>query len=335
MHVLGSISQPERVASPWVSVNGRGRRPFSLGPDLHRLADAGDFTLELDRRSLRAGEGQAGRNTLTIGAWTLTGEPITTTVQLQVAAPREWPLPYAVDFRELAAADDEQSAASRLQSVVEVVDGRWELTAEGVRTAAPYYDRVLAFGDGTWRDYELRADVVINRLFPSRDGRRLQGPPYLSHVHTSFNLRWAGYPNDGFQPRRDWQAIGALVALRSDWPPSELALGRRDAFWWMHYGRAAKGRGKTTRSQRNTADRLLLPEGEPLGYRLRVQTLDESTARYAAKVWPLAFPEPDDWQMTGVDEAEAIASGCVAFVVHHSDATLQRIEVQPLGKPGE
>ena len=310
VHVLGRVSDPADAVSASYSVNGRGRTPLAIGPDLHRLANAGDFNAEVDRADLRVGE-----NTVRIAFWTRRGVPVRKDVTLVVAEPKPWPLPYAVDFREV----------ERLSDVVEVTDGLWELTEDGVRTAAPYYDRVLAFGDASWRDYELYAEVIVHRRFPPTDGRRTNGPPYLDHTHTSFNLRWAGFPDDGWRPRRDWMAVGSLVAMRSD-----LRTPNAGSYWWMHFGRGVPG-VKAKRSVVTKETRLPFPEGVPHAYRMRVRTTGNRAARYSAKAWPLGEPEPAEWQMVAEDAAEAVPGGCAAFVVHHSDSTLRRVEVTPLG----
>ena len=307
IHVLGSIQHCEEVADAYYQLNGGKRRQFSLGPDLHRLARRGDFNLEIERSSLKVGD-----NKLRVNLRTPLGQDVTREIVLQYVSSNESALPIEIDFSEV----------QDLQDVTEVVDGKWKLTKEGIRTAEPYYDRTLAFGDIGLRDFEVTACIVFHRQLPKLDGRNPKGPPYLSHAHTSFNMRWGGFPDDGYQPRRDWQNIGALVALRSD-----LATPSKGSYWWMHFGRSIRGmpanRSVMLKEQRNE-----IAEGERYNYRMRVTTESGTASRYSAKVWKDGASEPDQWQMQAVDQSEALSSGCVLFVVHHSDVTLCRLKIE-------
>ena len=307
INILGSIRPSALAANPYFRVNGGTLRPFVLGTDLHRLANDGDFNLEIDRASLKP-----GKNVVQIHVRTPKGVDVTRDVEFQYEQGRKWELPYKVDFTKV----------SSIQDVVEVIDGKWRLTNDGLRTAEPYYDRQIAFGDSSWKDYELEAEILIHRMLPDLQGRNQGAPPYLSHSHVSFNLRWAGHPDDGFSPRRDWQNLGSLVALRAD-----LSTPNRGSYWWMHFGRGVKGR-PAKRSLTVREKRLSVQPDTRYRYRMKVETLGEARARYSTKMWATEDAEPDDWQMVAVDESERFASGSAVFVVHHSDVTLCSIVVR-------
>ncbi len=309
VNVLGSIRPARHAADVWYRLNGGKRRQLVRGPDLHRLARPGDFNVELDRSHLRKGE-----NTLQITMYDLWGRKVNKEVVLDNRPDGRAELPFEVDF----------SKVENLQEAVEVIDGRWELVEDGVRIAEPYYDRQLAFGDASWQDFELHAEIVFHEHFVGFRGRNRQGPPYLSHAHTSFNMRWAGHPDDGAVPRRAWQNLGSLVALRSD-----LATPAKGSYWWLHYGVPQPGR-KAKRSEMTPEKRFQIELGERYHYRMRAETLDENRTRYSTKVWKEGDPEPDGWQTTGVDESESVRSGSIVFVVHHSDVTLCRVRVERL-----
>ena len=309
INVLGSFSHPELVADVKYRLNGRRSNQVVLGPDLHRLANAGDFNLEIERSQLKSGE-----NTIEISASSLLGRPIRKSVMINYTGGQRWQLPYEVDF----------SSLDRLQDAVEIIDGRWTLTEGGVRTAEPYYDRQLAFGDSRWTDFELHAEVLFHHHFVNVAGRNKGGPPYLSHAHASFNMRWAGHPDDGFFPRRDWMNLGSLVAVRRD-----LAQINKGSYWWMHFGKGLRGRhGKRSLSLAET--RFPVAPETRWHYRIRVETIDKFQSRYSAKLWQDGHPEPADWQMQAVDESETVPAGSVVFVVHHSDVTLCRVRVDSL-----
>ena len=308
-NVLGSVTSPERFVNRSYSLNGTGRTPFSLGTDLHRLARSGDFNLEIPRDKLRTGE-----NTIGVFGNTPEGTPIKTELVLVRSPQRTWPLPYAVDF----------STVDEVTSHVEVIDGQWTLDPDGLRTEQPYYDRQISFGDSNWKDYELYAEVQINNRLTDLDGRRPGGPPYLSHSHVSFNLRWGGHPAGDYQPRRDWMNLGSLVALRCD-----RANKNRGMYPWLHFGRGIKGL-QSTRSMMDRDRRIMITDGETYAYRMRVKTLASTEAEYWFRVWKIDQAEPTTWMIRGVDAAEANPSGGVVFVVHHADATLKRVSVEPI-----
>lgn len=309
IHILGNIDNSEQVAEAYFQLNSGKRRQFSLGPDLHRLARRGDFNLEIERSSLKM-----GNNTLRVALRTPLGRDVKKDITIQYDGSTECRLPIEIDF----------SKVDNLQDVTEVVDGKWTLTDDGVRTAEPYYDRTLVFGDAELTDFEVTASIIFHRHLPKLNGRNPQGSPYLSHAHTSFNMRWTGFPDDGHQPRRDWQNLGALVALRSD-----LAMPNKGCYWWMHFGRGIRG-VPARRSVMSKDQRYQIAEGELSNYRMRVVTESKNASKYSAKVWKVGQPEPDQWQMEAVDTSEAFPSGCVMFVVHHSDVTICRLQIAEL-----
>jgi len=309
INILGSIEPASNAANVWYRLNNEKARQLVLGPDLHRLARRGDFNVEIERSRLRS-----GRNTFQIMLHDLWGRKRVAELQINFVPGRSWRLPYHVDF----------SKVNNLQSVVDVIDGKWELTEHGVRTAEPYYDRTFAFGDSNWKDMELHAQLIFHRQFVDFQDRLHSGPPYLSHAHTSFNMRWAGFPEDGAVPRRAWQNLGSLVALRSD-----LAQAKAGSYWWMHYGYARRG-PKVKRSEMTRDRRFAIELEQRYHYRMRVETVAGENARYSARLWKDGDPEPAEWQMVGTDAAETVPSGSVVFVVHHSDVTLCSIDVVEL-----
>lgn len=310
VNLLGSIKPAAAVADMSYRINGGRRRPLILGPDLHRLARSGDFNVEIERDALTP-----GKNVVQIHCRTLHGVDLDREVVLEYQPKTSWPMPYEVNFAEL----------DSIQDAVEIVDGKWQLTKHGVRTAEPYYDRTLAFGDASWTDFELEAEIIFHRHFVDFQRRNPDGPPYLSHAHTSFNLRWGGYPDDGWVPRRDWQSIGSLVALRCD-----LAQPKAGSYWWMHFGRAVSGK-PAQRSVMTRDVRYDIQLETPYRYRMRVETISDHQSRYRTKVWRSGEQQPTHWQMEAVDESESIRSGCVVFVVHHSDVTLCKVKADRLG----
>ena len=314
INVLGSISPASHAVNIFYQLNNEKPRQLVMGPDLHRLARDGDFNVEIERSRLKP-----GTNTFRITLHDLWGRKRVAELKIDFIAGNSWPLPYEVDFSEV----------TDLQSVVDVIDGKWRLTEDGVRTAEPYYDRTFAFGDGSWKDMELHAELIFHRLFVDFKDRARTGPPYLSHSHASFNMRWDGFPDDGKVPRRAWQSLGCLVALRCD-----LSESKAGSYWWMHYGLAKRG-VKAKRSEMARDTRFpIIPENR-YHYRMRAETMVDGNTRYSTRIWKDGDPEPQSWQMIGTDLAETVASGAIVFVVHHSDVTLCSVKVTKLKDANE
>ncbi len=309
INILGSIRPASQAANVWYRLNDEKPRQLVIGPDLHRLARRGDFNVEIERSRLRP-----GKNTFRITLHDLWGRKQVANLAINYVDGKSWPLPYQVDF----------SKVTNLQSVVDVIDGKWTLTEVGVRTSEPYYDRTFAFGDGSWKDMELHAELIFHRHFVDFKDRAHTGPPYLSHAHASFNMRWSGFPDDGVVPRRAWQSLGCLVALRCD-----LAQPKAGSYWWMHYGHARKGI-QAKRSEMTRENRYQIELDHPYHYRMRAETVDDGNTRYSTKLWKDGDQEPSQWQMVGNDFAETVPAGSIVFVVHHSDVTLCAIEVKKL-----
>ncbi|HIG54334.1 MAG TPA: hypothetical protein EYQ18_10215 [Candidatus Handelsmanbacteria bacterium] len=66
-----------------------------------------------------------------------------------------------------------------------IVDGLWSLTAGGVRTASPYYNRILSIGDESWKNYETTL-----RLTPHGFTASTPGSPTYDITHLGIAMRW-------------------------------------------------------------------------------------------------------------------------------------------------
>ena len=81
INVLGRVTPSDDVASLDYSLNDASLIPLSVGPDGHRLANPGDFNIEIDRAHLQSGENtvkildidDANGNGVTPLTWTETG----------------------------------------------------------------------------------------------------------------------------------------------------------------------------------------------------------------------------------------------------------------------
>lgn len=297
--ILGNVADEDGIASLSCSLNGGPMKQLTLGCNLHRLAEPGDFNAEIDRRALRDGP-----NTVELLVVDSAGASSRRTVTVNYTPGRTWPLPYSIDW----------SRVDNIQDVADIIDGRWSLDSTGVRSVSPYYDRVIGIGDSSWTDYEAILTVTWNKppLFTDK-----QGAPYQDHAHASICLRWGGHDNDGRQPLRKWWPLGGLAGLtvRSDSP------GKMQWYFW---------KGDGTRNLISDSTRAF-QIGRPYTYRVRVETLKDNQSRYSVKAWDAANEnEPANWDVVVQENEHDLQSGALLFVVHHGDVTFGNISVTPI-----
>ena len=151
INVLGTVQSEPGLAQLSYHLNQGPAHLLSTGPDGRRLAREGDFNVEIHRDSLQAGE-----NKLVITAVDSVSRAATTTARVLYDRPRSWPLPYAVVWDNV----------DTLQRAVQIVDGHWQRVPGGIRTVAPYYDRVIAVGDTSWTDYKVSTSVIFHGFTP-------------------------------------------------------------------------------------------------------------------------------------------------------------------------
>jgi hypothetical protein len=299
INILGNATAQDGIASLTMSLNGEPSQMLSLGCNLYRLAHPGDFNAEIDRRAL-----SEGANVVEIVATDSSGGSCRKKVTVNYAPGTSWPLPYSIDW----------SRVNNIQDVAQIIDGHWLLDSTGVRSAFPYYDRVIAMGDNSWKDYEAMLTVTWNCL-PVLNNKG--GAPYQDHAHASICLRWQGHDNDGRRPLRKWWPLGGLAGLttRADSP---------DKMQWYFW------KGDGSRHLMGDSTRAMVV-GRPYTYRVRVETLPDSKSRYSMKAWDAASEtEPHDWDMVVDENEQDLRSGTLLFVVHHGDVTFGNITVAPI-----
>jgi hypothetical protein len=299
INILGHIDDCEHIDSAVFSLNGSPERPLTLGCDLHRLARAGDFNIELSWEEVAL-----GANELTVSAHSKTGESLRNTVQITVAEECVWPLPYAVDFSQI---DD-------LQDAVQIVDGLWQLHKDGVRTMVPYYDRVLSMGDSSWSNYETTIRLTLHGFTPSEPG-----PPTYDVTHFGVAMRWRGHHSDGLQPSRQWYPLGAQGELL-------IKEDRRTCQWRILFDHFVAGK-----EPRYAVGHNELAFEKPFFVKTQVATLADGRSRYRFKQWREDLPEPIAWDVEGYEEDD-YTSGALCLVPHNSDVTIHEVRIEQLTK---
>ncbi len=295
VNLLGEVSPGSEIRSIWYRLNGGALLPLSFREDRKRLAKTGDFNVEILRSQLQPGE-----NRVEIVATSVGGVTIRTDATIEyIPDPGGWPLPYSIDW----------SQVSRISDAAQVVDGEWELTPAGVRTARRYYDRVLAFGDASWTDYEVSTTVTIHALTAPKTG-----PNSTNVTHVAIASRWPGHDPDGNQPTVKWHPLGATAEFR-------LGGGLQNCRWRIFDGQRAYHVESDRRRQ--------LAFETPYRMKHRVETLADGRTRYRVKLWAADESEPEAWDFERF-EPDDLESGSALLLAHHSDVTFGNVEVVPV-----
>ena len=295
INVLGNVRDSNRLSAISATLNDGEPIDLQVGSDTHRLANSGDFNIQLGWNDCRNGVNQ-----LRIDATWKDGTKWTARSRLRVDRDHRWPIPYQVDFREV----------TELQDVVQIVDGKWKLTDQGVRTEEPYYDRVLCIGDIHWTNYDALVDLTIHDFTTPRPG-----PPTYNVTHFGIALRWRGHTEDGRQPSRRWHPLGAQGEF--------LVKPNLSNCQW----RVLPGPKGATYADAKQSIEL----NRPLRIRARVETLDTSDTQYSFKLWPAELPEPSDWNIIHVESGSTdYESGAFCLVPHNTDVTIHSVKINPI-----
>ncbi len=283
INVLGRATDPEGVSSLSYRLNGGDPVDLSVGPDLRRLAFVGDFNIELNTSEL-----DEGTNHVEVTAVDAAGTSATQSTTITVSTAASWPLPYI----------GEGSLAARVSDVAQVVDGQW-IVDGGLRTEQLGYDRMIAFGDMAWSDYELLVPITVHS-FETGPIPAESGTPGIG-----VTLRWRGHTDNPV----------ICPQLHCGWLPS----GART--WYDH--------GTNVLSLDDASETLSMAAGETWLWKCRVETTSNGP-KYSSRVWRSDGSEPLTWDVTTQLGVDAIAAGAIAISAHHADITIGDLSVSPV-----
>ena len=299
INILGSVSSENGILSLTYSLNGGAAVPLSIGPDGKRLANSGDFNIDIDRKNL-----SVGANTIVISATDSLFAATVHTVTVNYFHKQSWPLPYSIDWRTV----------KTIRQAVQVVDGKWKLETDGIRVVEPYYDRVIALGDSSWTDYEVTAQVIFHGFRqPHKDTDGGAGV-----IHAAIAMRWPGHDEDGLQPCVKWYPLGATAEFR-------LMEGNPDDCRWRIIGDGGKD-WKVVNEENGRAIKL----GVRYNMKARVETRIDSSTLYSVKFWKSNTVEPDSWDLQAEEGIEDVQSGGALLIAHYTDVTFGNITVNRL-----
>ncbi len=298
INLLGTATASGALQSLRYRVDDQPNQALSWGSDLHRLALPGDFNIELAYEDL-----SPGRHQVQVEAHYQNGNQATGQVSFELKPETKWALPYEVDFRQ----------TKTLQQAVQIVDGNWRLTKDGVRTDQRWYDRVLSMGDTTWTNYEAKISLTLHDFTPPQ-----RSAPTYGVTHFGVALRWRGHTKDGRQPSRRWYPLGAQgeFLVKNDLTQNQWRI--------LHHG----GKGwKPTYGKTRHPTRL----NQPFWVRAQVTTLPDGRSRYRFKQWNQDQPEPSTWSVESTEPGETdYPSGALCLVPHNTDVTIHHVRVTPL-----
>ncbi len=292
VNVLGNVSDPDGVASLSYQLNGGDLKPLSLGPDTRRLLMPGDFNIDIDYAVL-----QPGANQVEIFAADANSNGSSTTVTVNYAAGHSWPLPYAIDW----------TTVETLSDAVQVVDGKWDFSSNGVRPVELGYDRLLAIGERFgWTDYEVTVPITIHGIDPAG----YQWPSVAPGL--ALMLRWQGHTKWGeWQPWIFWRPNGASA--------------------WYYYGGGPhlELQGDASVLVADTSGRTLTND-VPYYWKVRVETIAGTGSFYSMRVWEVGTAEPAAWDLAGWQGTDDLSTGSLLLIAHHVDATFGNLSVVPV-----
>jgi hypothetical protein len=261
-----------------------------VGPNGTRLADTGDFNVEIDHAIL-----SPGANTVVITATDNQNHTTTHTVTVNWAYSGQiWPLPYSIDW----------STVTNISDVAQVTDGQWAIQPDGtVRTMESGYDRLIAFGDVSWTDYQITAEITFNAVDCAvRGGGSLvvgwTGNTYGDPLALNPDQPTTGHP---FFGQGGYGPMGGLViyANSPNFPETTLA---QDAS-------------------------VQLTLGVPYMMKFAVQRTSSTTSEYSLKVWPASGTEPSSWNLQVQGDA---STGAALIGTFRGDVSFGNVSVVSL-----
>ena len=279
VNILGDVYTGGLISLSY-TLNGGGERDLSVGPDNARLLNEGDFNIDVAYDEL---DPSIQDDVVTIIARYDDGSAVTQDVTVQYEAGTDWSPNYSIDW----------STVTDIRDVVQITDGQWELTGDGLRIADPGYDRLVVMGDESWDFFEVQVAVTPHELFTVGGG-------------FGFVPWWNGHTDDpvaGWQPKTGWEPSTLLIYNGHSWTPH-----------FEIYNNIG-------------ATNYALTEGVKFNFTVRVEQSGTIDRTYKMKVWEDGTPEPTGWLMNETIAFDAPATGSFGLLAHLNDVTFHDVTV--------
>jgi hypothetical protein len=292
INILGNVLHVDELISLKCSLNGNEERQLNVGPDTKRLKESGDFNADIHCSEL-----DPGVNRLKLTAVYKNGLAFEKDVSIEFHNELQRVKTYSVDWNII----------DNIQEHVQIVDGKWERTPDGLRTSNTGYDRIFSIGDMDWRDYEVKVPVTIHGFDKTSDGRLKGGLGLL--------LRWNGHYYDGNQPYQEWRPNGTIAWYRARWEdpyPMCRTLNISDA--------VVKDRALVE----SEAVELML--NTCYIFKFNVKTHTDHTSEYRFEAYPEGYPENRLCNLSISGRRGESRNGSLLVIAYHTDVTIGNIE---------
>ena len=297
-NILGNVSSDIIIDTLTYEVNNNGlMQKLPLGSDGFdfRLENKGDFNIEIDHTTL-----EPGPNSVTIRAKDTQGQITTKTVTINYA-PADIGLPsaYITDWKSLG------NDIQKVEDIAHVVDGLWNLTADGIRTKEDGYDRAISIGDMNWlsNNYEVTVPFILHSDFTG----------------IGFGVGWQGHEINNHQasrsPRVGWP-LQSLVWIRGEMGRSTLEIltykgeNSLPKEWELQVG------------MKKPLTPLIL--NQKYWLKSYSKPLSNSMSRFYAKFWKDGDGEPDSWM---INADVSTRDGSILLVTYEADVTFGNVSV--------
>ena len=187
---------------------------------------------------------------------------------------------------------------------MQVVDGLWSVISGGLRTAATGYDRLVAIGDTTWKDYEVVVPITIHSFDTAGYG------PINFLPTVGIFVGWTGHtdnPVAGWQPKAGYKPFGCAGLY-------EFA---QSGFHLSIYDKIDDTGGKQ------------VIFGVPTYFKMQVLST-VSGVLYSFKVWEVGQSEPSAYDLTWQGPLRDPQQGAILLQAHFVDATFGKVSVTPI-----
>ena len=291
VNILGNVSDPNGISALNYTLNGGTVVTLGVGQDTRRLSGTGDFNIDIAYSALRP---LPDSNIVAVAARNGLGAFTRDTVVVLYLSGTVWPRVYTTSWGN----------ASCLTDSVQVVDGLWQVTPDGLRITKVGYDRLVALGDTTWRDFEVMVPITIHSYDPAGYGS-INGSPSVGLF-----LGWSGHSDDpisGWQPKTGYKPFGCGGFYRFE------STGERLAIW----DKVSDNSGKT------------IPYDVPYYFKMRVEWTGAGIL-YSFKTWDVSVSEPAKYDLTWQGPVTDPQHGSIVLLSHFVDATFGTVTIQPI-----